>query len=134
MVSVMHTALMTRKRTPQDERYGQRLVAAREYAGYSKATDAVKEMNRAKGRLPKVAQSTYDNHEDGFRIPHWEVTKRYADFYGVNRLWLAFEDGPMVDANPTLNEAQRLLQRLQEPFYTLAIENLRLLDRQQDKE
>lgn len=130
----MHTALMTRKRTPQDERYGQRLVEAREHAGYVKATDAVRAMNQRKGRLPEVSQSTYDNHEDGFRIPHWETTKRYADFYGVRRLWLAFEDGPMLEPDPELNEAQELVRGLQEPFYTLAMEHLRLLRRQQDKE
>lgn len=109
MTFVMHNALVTKRRTPEDEAYGERLKLAREHAGFTKATDAVRAMNAAKGRLPKVLQSTYDNHEDSHRIPHWQTTKRYADFYGVQRLWLAFDDGPMLAPDPTLNEALELL-------------------------
>jgi hypothetical protein len=134
MTFTMHNALMTGRRTPEDERYGARLIQAREHAGFATATEAVREMNRLKGKAPKVVQSTYDNHEDGHRLPHWTVTKRYAAFYGVRPLWLAFDDGPMLEADPALNEAQRLLNGLQEPFKSIAMDSLRSLARQQDKE
>lgn len=125
---------MTKRRTAEDLRYGARLMAARRHAGYEQATDAVKAMNHARKGQPKVTQSTYDNHEDGFRIPHWVVSKRYAAFYGVRPLWLAFEDGPMLEPRQAQNEALELLKSLEPPFDSIAMETLRTLSRQQTKE
>lgn len=107
--------------TPEDRARGKRLKEARE-AHHETAADAA--------RALKIGVSTYRSHENGYRAP-WASLQRYAAAYGYSVEWIAYGTGPKKPSGA--DRATELAKALRGDFLDLAIQNMLVLKKQQDR-
>ena len=81
----MHIARYMPKRMTDAQKIADRLVMAREAAGFASAREAANRMG--------WAEATYGQHENGYRGIKQKVADRYAEAFGVDASWILFGTG-----------------------------------------